>query len=262
MTQLMPCSWEVLECGELPATGSPEREELRVPAAEILWALSGRQFGTCELTVRPCTEDCCVPCLPPAGAWDSGTQWYPALVNGQWFNLVCRKCRGRCSCPEVSEVLLPGPVDSVVEVLVDGSAVDPGAYRIDDLVWLVRTDGAKWPKCQDMGPPVTEAGTWAVKIMRGTPVPMAGQRALGEMMSEMWKACRGDKTCCLPRRAVTSIATKGAVMGLDPMEFLKEGKTGLYWTDLWLTAVNPLYRPSGARVTSPDMEDVRVTTWP
>jgi hypothetical protein len=262
MVEIMPCSWEPVECGELPVTGTPEYENLRLPAAEVLWKLSGRQYGCCVMTIRPCRDDCGDICLPSAGAWDSATQWLPVLSGGQWYNIACRRCRGRCSCPAVPEIRIPGPVCEVMEVVIGGDVVPTGSYRVDDLEWLVRTDGGTWPTCQAMAPALTEPNTFGVKEMRGEPLPPGGQRALGELMSELYKACKNDKTCCLPR-GVQTIAKQGLSLNvLQPLEFLDKGKTGLYWTDLWLSAVNPLARREGARVTSPDWPESRETTWP
>lgn len=255
-----PCAWPVQACGPLPEADSDEYEPLRASVAEVLWALSGRQYGCCEITVRPCQDDCSDGCLPPAGAWNSGLQWTPVLSNGVWTNVTCRAHNGRCSCPAVSEVRLPGPVCAVLEVVVDGGVVPTGSYRVDDGEWLVRTDGERWPSCQAQSLALTEVGTWGVRYSRGIAVPPGGQRSLGEMMSEMWKACSGDTTCCLPKRVIAS--ARAGLQGIDPMEFLREGKTGLYFTDLWLSAVNPQHRPSGARVVSVDYDPGRVTTWP
>lgn len=270
---LMPCPWPVQRCGPLPEEDAEEYKPLHQAASEILWALSGRQFGCCEgPPIRPCREDCLPLSRPgPLGPYGQVGQWTPVLSDGQWINLTCRQCAGgRCSCPEVSEVLLPGPVCEVIEVTIDGTAVPTGSYRIDDLAWLVRQseEGGEgsvrpsWPLCQDMGAPLGSEDTWGVRYRRGTPVPSGGQRALGEMMSEIWKGCNNDSSCALPKRVRTIVKQGLTVAVLDPMAFLEKGKTGLYFTDLWLQAVNPLARPAGARVISPDWEPGRTTTWP
>lgn len=245
--------WPVQACGELPAPDSQSYAELRSAATEILWALSGRRFGTAEVTVRPCRQQ---------GSWPTVG---PALQDGRWVNISCRSCLGegrRCSCPEVSELMLPGPVQSVTEVKLGAAVVAPASYRVDDLLWLVRQDGGRWPATQNMGEPLGADDTWSVKYERGLAVPSGGQRSMGELMSELWKACCNDGTCCLPKR-VRTIAKQGITLGiLDPMDFLEKGKTGLYFTDLWLQSVNPQARPQAARISSPDYDPGRVTTWP
>jgi hypothetical protein len=255
-TQSPPCDWPVTPCGELPEPEDESYEGLRSAAAEIVWALSGRQFGCCERTVRPCRRDCAEGHYPrdAAGGWPAAR-----LTAGEWVNMPCGRCVDGCSCGEVSAVTLPGPVCEVFEIIVDGAALPTGAYRVDDLDTLIRTDGSRWPECQDRGKNLGAEGTWGVRYSVGTPVPSAGQRALGEMMSELYKGCSG-KTCNLPQRV--RLPAKLGPGVLDPMDFLERGKTGLYFVDLFLAAINPQARPSGARVLSPDFDPGSATTWP
>lgn len=240
-------------------------------AAEILYALSGRQFGLCELTVRPCYQRCEGYSSSPT-TWNngilgsSGFPWLPVLSGGVWTNITCG-CRTSCSCTEVSEVWLPGPIDSVVGVKQDGAVLDPARYRVDNRQTVVRLDNAdgteaRWPLCQDMDAPATEPNTWEITYMRGRPVPEAGRSSLSELACELSKACLGDSTCRLPSR-VTSIQRQGITMAmLDPMTFIDYGRTGLYSVDLWLKTVNPKARSRSAAVLSPDVEAPRRTTWP
>lgn len=226
-------------------------------AAEILYALSGRQFGVCEVTVRPCMEKC-----RPSNSSVFGLRWQPALVGGDWINVSCGSCTDSCSCTNVCEVFLPGEVYDVVQVRLDGEVVPPEQYRIDNRNYLVRTEGGCWPTCQNMAADATEVGTWEVTYGRGRPLPVAGQAALEALACELCKACIGDKSCCLPER-VTSLTRQGITMALlDPMEFLDRGRTGVYAVDLWLMAVNPKGRSKHAGVYSPDVPLVRTTTWP
>lgn len=227
-------------------------------AAEVLYALSGRQFGICEVKARPCRKDCCDPC-----GRSGGHRWTPILQGGQWTNVSCSSCKDDCSCTTVCEVQLPGPVDHITEVLLDGVVLPPEEYRVDNRRSLVRVGGGEcWPTCQDMNLETDQVGTWEVTYGRGLPVPVAGQNALGALACELCKACIGDKDCCLPER-VTTIARQGLTMALlDPMEFLSSGRTGIYAVDLWLAAVNPKGRSRRAGVFSPDVAPPRVTTWP
>lgn len=224
-------------------------------AWEILRALSGRQFGLCETTVRPCRLECCDPCDMV------GPRWTPVLVGGEWTNVSCSSCRDACSCTEVCELHLPGPVDSIVQILWDGVVVPPATYRVDNRDSLVRVSGDCWPTCQDMVLPATEPGTFEITYMRGRPVPQAGIAALAELACELCKSCIGDKSCCLPART-KNVSRQGVSYDiLDPMDFLKEGKTGVYMVDLWLHSVNPSGRPRRGAILSPDSLPVRRTTW-
>lgn len=97
-------------------------------AAELLYGLSGRQYGLCEVTVRPCVRDCS-PC--------SGTLWKPYLGrDGEWRNA---RCGGGDRCCKACDLRLPGPVHSVVDVLVDGLPVTTDEYRVDNKRFLTRT---------------------------------------------------------------------------------------------------------------------------
>jgi hypothetical protein len=242
----MPCDWPVDPCGKLPELDDPQYPSLSESAGNILWALSGRQFGCCETTKMLCSAGC-----EPSQEDVRG----PA---SPWVVAACRSCQGLRPCQHggPTEVYLPGPVCEMLEVTVAGEGVVPtGSYRVDDLCWLVRTDGGDWPAG-------ARPGDWTVTYATGTPVPAGGRRAKGELMSEMWKACCGDKDCQLPKR-VQVLVRQGVTFGtLDAMKFLQEGKTGLYFTDLWLSTVNPLGRRAAARVSSVDWEPGRTTTWP
>lgn len=230
-------------------------------AAEILYSLSGRQFGLCELTVRPCRRDEC----PPTG---SGLRWTPVLSGGEWTNVSCSSCYRGCSCTRVCDVVLPGPVEEVLQVRQDGIILPPELWRVDNRRSLVRLPGQPeeatlsecWPTCQEMSLPASEPGTWEVKYLRGRPVPEAGRAAMAELACELGYACLGDPCCKLPKR-ITSITRDGATMAiLDPMTFIDKGLTGLYNVDLWLRSVNPKARSRSAAVLSPDMPRFRRTT--
>lgn len=226
-------------------------------AWELLFALTGRQFYLCPMVIRPCRTECCDPCSM------SGPRWTPALVGGEWINVSCSRCKSGCSCTEVCEVRLPGPIHSVEQVRLNGEIIPPTSYRVDDNYFLVRTDGEGcWPTCQNMSADASEEGTWEVSYTRGRPIPSAGLAALSELACELCKACVGDTTCCLPGR-VTSVNRQGVSFSVtDPVTVAKEGLTGLYLVDLWIRSVNPnglMHRPV---VLSPDMPMPRRTTWP
>lgn len=173
------CGWPVsyLDCsGECAAYEKwPEDQRAMAQAyfeaiaADMLWNWTGGVFGVCDVEVRPCRQDCA-----GAAAWGStfwgrgpgfdpgfprlggggGGAFYPVLVSGQWFNITCG-CAGACRCdPSGPAVLaLPGPIQSVTTVTIDGEVVPPSAYRVSNGRHLIRTDGGVWPRCQDMNKP-------------------------------------------------------------------------------------------------------------
>src|SRR5262249_23894476 len=132
-------------------------------ASEVLYALSGRRLGSCQLTIRPCRRDCWDGGWPFLNSWWQFGLWpRPLFLNGTWYNITCGQCYGGCSCSVISEALLPAPVSQVLQVKVDGQILDPSAYRVDNWRLLVRTDGGIWPVCNDLAKADTEVGTWSV----------------------------------------------------------------------------------------------------
>lgn len=212
-------------------------------ATEVVWALSGRQFGVCRVTLRPCRREC----LDYSWPWEiTGWTSYPAAGNfvtpllhdGQWFNIVCGQCTTDCSCSYVPEVVLPHPVDTVVEVKIDGSILSESAYRVDNHRLLVRTDGDDWPRCNDLSKSDSEVDTWSVTARYGREVPEGGAWAVGELACEFLRAFTGED-CRLPRN-VTQIARQGVTISYpDVNNIFSNGRTGLYLTDIFIASWNP-----------------------
>lgn len=145
-TRYAPC-WprpDTSCCDRLePENPTPEQtariERMLHVATEIMWRLSGKQFGGCPVTVRPCRQKCAGATMA-YGYWSGGT-WTPVLDGGQWYNeRGCGKCApSGCSCTELCEVTLPGLVSEVLQVKQDGLVLDPSEYRLDNSRQLVRT---------------------------------------------------------------------------------------------------------------------------
>jgi len=209
-------------------------------ATEVIWALSGRQFGLCTVTLRPCRRECF------DGAWSAAYSQFagsggfvsPALIGGRWFNIICGGCGDGCSCSRVSEVVLPAPVNNIVEVKIDGAPLATGAYRLDNARLLVRTDGGEWPICNNLSLNDTEEGTWSITAEFGTHVPEGGAWAVGELACELISAIGGND-CRLPRN-ITQLARQGVTISFPSVvELFKERATGLYLVDLFIATWNP-----------------------
>lgn len=248
-TTFGPCSpWPVRWTCDI-STESPEVTAQAVQVAtEIVWAMSGRQFGLCEVTLRPCRRSCGDDYWNPYFSEFIGGGGFvqPALIGGQWFNLTCGSCTSGCSCTSISEVVLPAPVHQVTEVRVDGSPLVSGAYRLDDNRLLVRTDGSEWPRCNDLNKDDDEVGTWSVTAEFGQPVPEGGAWAVGELACELITARNGND-CRLPRQ-VTQLARQGVTITFPSLtELFGNRQTGLYLVDLFIATWNPnrLNRRSG-----------------
>ena len=243
-----PCeNWPVRWTCDVSCESPTVTGEAVTLATEVIWALSGRQFGLCTVTLRPCRLECAEVPWPSGGysTW-AGNSWIsPTLISGQWFNVVCGRCTMGCSCSSLSEVLLPAPVHSVVEVKIDGVVVTGSAYRLDDNRRVVLLD-AEWPTCQELNLPDTEPDTWSITARYGLEVPEGGAWAIGELACELIRARNGED-CRLPRN-VTQLVRQGVTIQFpDAVELVRQGLTGLYLVDQFVSTWNPsgLRRRSG-----------------
>lgn len=250
MTLGGPCEdWPVTWVCDVSCESPTVTGEAVSVATEVVWALSGRQFGLCTVTLRPCRLECSDYPWPGNRAdwieW-AGVDWInPSLISGTWFNVLCGKCTTGCSCTSISEVLLPAPVHSIVEVKVDGVVVSGSGYRLDDNRRLVRL-GDEWPTCNDLNLADTEPNTWSVTARYGIEVPVGGAWAVGELACELIRARNGED-CRLPRN-VTQLVRQGVTIQFpNIIELIREGLTGLYLVDQFVATWNPtgLRRRSG-----------------
>lgn len=231
-------------------------------ASNVLWSLSGQQFGLCTVTLRPCRRECYGASWPfTMDEWRGGWgQTYPTPYwwNGQWFNLACSACLTDCSCSPVSEFVLPAPVYEITQIKVDGVVVSGSSYRLDDSRIVVRTDGEEWPICNDLSKNDTEVGTWSVTARYGQPVPESASLAVGQLACEIVKAIVGDD--CALSQPVQSIARQGVNLTfLDPNEVFAERRTGLRLTDMFISTYNPSGLHSRSRAYDVDGPNPRRT---
>lgn len=138
----------------------------------------------------------------------------------------------------------------------------PDGLKLISVNWTEVGSGMDcWPKCNDLSKTDDEVGTMSVTLTYGRPVPELLKLAAQEFACQLIKKCVG-KPCDLPQR-VTSISRQGMNASfLDPMEFMKEGLTGIFLVDLAIKTYNPhgLYKKPW--VGSPDsINNWRVTTW-
>lgn len=252
-----PCDWPLnTDCVPGWAEHSPAVQARATTFATfVLDAMTGRQFGQCPVTVRPCGTGCrfsvgyqTFPVGAPApnvpGPW-----MVPYIVGGTWRNCACD---GGCSCAPACRVELNGPIAEITEVKVDGLVLDPSAYALIGQ-WLARTDGGEcWPSCQDPAVPDTEEDTFSVTYVPGRLLPEAGQIAAGILAGEFAKACAGNG-CSLPPQ-IASLTRQGVdVEFVDPQTVFQDGKTGIREVDLFVQSVNPGRLRQRARVYSPDI---------
>lgn|SRR5574341_61108 len=259
------CAWAIeplICCTEWETFSATVRAAALDYATAVMWSATGRRFGACPVTVRPCGRYTRggVPSLfgytfslyGPGGA-----AWYPYIGDdGLWRNCACPATN--CGCRPDCEVYLPGPVLSVTEVIQDGLVVPDSAYRVDDAKWLVRTDGDCWPLTADLN---VDSGTgfFQVTYVRGEVVPTSVLNAAGILACEYAKACVGGN-CRLPA-SVQSIARQGVnVQFLDFGMLVERGFTGITEVDSIIRAFNPYGLKSRLKVWSPEIKTPRMTT--
>jgi hypothetical protein len=251
-------SWPVVWCCDLSQLSPPPTGVTGYAleaASEILWEATGRQFGNCPVTVRPCRRNCGAE-WPTDLVWadgilaSTGYPW-PTLLDGVWINLACGRCVGTCDCSFSSEVLFPDPV-RIVDVTIDGESLPASGWVLYDGQRLVRTDG-EWPLCQDWhvtgGP-----GAWSVTVQVGSPVPRLGQLAVGVLACEFVKACTlGSDGCDLPNWVLEVVRQGVRIRFGEVARFMEHGFTGLYIPDKFIGTFNPSNIRDRARAYSPDL---------
>lgn len=237
---------------------APDVLELAAGAAsDLLYVLSGRQFtGPCTATIRPTAR----PITMGLSEW---AVYFESLTGGGFNSSWGRSGTGEAGQwyrhpPQID--LGVYPLNSVT-VKIDGVTIPSTEYRIDDYRLLTRvrptvnstpTEHWGWPTVQDFTLPDTEQGTFSVTANYGMTPPKMGVMACATMAAELALAMSGEPNQ-LPER-VTNLVRQGvSITMLDPMTFLKEGKTGIYQVDLFLQAYNPTQKQRRPRVFSPDL---------
>lgn len=249
-------------CSALESLSEEAQASFERMAAELLWEMTDRVFGLCEVSVRPCRGGCSSASRWIDTFWGRGPypwgdisagSWVPLLIGGEWFNMGCG-CVGTCSCAETgpTSLRLPGPVVEVVSVTIDGVALPSSAYQVLYGRNLVRLDGDVWPACQNLLADATQEGTFEVVYRRGVEVPTGGQIAAGVLACELAKAACQDGTCQLPQR-VQTVTRQGVTVGIvDAFQGLTDGRTGIWLIDAWVAATKGATKKAFAGVRSPD----------
>lgn len=246
---------------EANSTNVDEFNEIARATSELLYELSGRQFGgICQHVVRPCSPGGCgwenilAPIGPPAVSWEWGL-WSGAW--GWWGDGA-----PHCGCASTPTVELPFyPVVEIVSVEIAGVTVAAETYELRERRFLVRihADGEeklRWPTCQDMSMPLGEPGTWSVTLRAGVSPPTLGVLAARSLGCELYKLLHGVE-CQIPT-GVTQINRQGVSFSRNL--FMQWGsknglwRTGLPLVDAFLQAYNPRGSVRRSSVWSPDLE--------
>lgn len=152
------CTLAELEanCGHIGATTatSGDAQSAITSATDIMWALTGRQYGTYVETLRPDLRG-------------EGTTY---------FDL------GRY------------PVTHVTSVKVNGETLPTSAYWLQDGRFLVRVDGQQWPSTQKFWLDDSEEETFSVRLVWGTTPPPAVRSATRRLACEIMSLNTGGPT--------------------------------------------------------------------
>jgi hypothetical protein len=259
-----PCTWPDLTqlcCPDWDDYDPALQTQALDYAKTVVWAATGRQFGLCELTVRPCGRQCAN--CPSGFYWDGYGSWIPYVFNGVWKNCWCGSGLG-CTCDPECQVYLPGPVHSILNVVVDHTSMPAsgGGYFVLDQQWLVRIDTtACWPLCGDQNAAPGSDDAFEVTYLRGREVPTALAAATSSLACEYAKACLG-LPCRLPSR-ISSLSRQGVSINMvDVNDLLTHGLTGLWELDQLIAAYNPYGLKGRTRFWSPELQEGRQVTWP
>ncbi len=223
-------------------------------ACQIMWAATGRQYGLCDLTVRPCSRPADLLYVDyPVETAGLGVDYQTAYIDhGEWHSAGCGTS---CSCQASCEVALDGPTSTanITSVKVAGVVIPAASYEIQQGYLLVRTDGLCWPTCHDYSEP-TQA--FEVAYKRGRAIPEAVQQATNRYACELAKGCQGGD-CRLPNR-IRSLTRQGVeVQAVDLTDETGRIMTGIPEVDALILAENPNRIAQAAMVLTPDLPNPR-----
>lgn len=232
------------------------------------WATLEDLQGSCGVP-EDLTEDDLDLCLQMASDMLfhlSGSRWPGTCAGVDWRPPADAYCRPHGIPPRIDlwkatggMPVLSGPTS----VTIDGEVVASSTYRLDNARWLTRLAdelGANpgWPHRQRLDLATTEAGTFVISgFTFGARPPAGGTQTAAVLACEFAKARSAEKeaneACQLPKRLQT-VSREGVTIGvaLDPQTFLSEGRTGVYFVDLWLSTVNGAKLRRRPTIVNPD----------
>lgn len=243
-----PTDWGCLAPEVLADLDPVKKARAEALAWDSLVRLTGQRLSLCSISVRPCAAR-----IFPWGEYLSGSglsgSYTPYVAAGVWYNACgCVGAEG-CGCDSSRVIRLRGEVGGPVSVLIDGAALDPSAYRIDNGNLLVRQDGGVWPLSQDMNAPAGDPNTFLVSYYPGVGPDPQLAFAAGLLAVEWYAACNGGE-CKLPA-GVTQVVRQGVTFTI-PAGVFDDGLTGIREVDAITGMYNPNRLRTPPRVLSPD----------
>lgn len=210
---------------ELSQPTHPDASYAIEVASWIMWRLSGEKYPGISSSTEWYGTD---PVIYADGYPDDGGARAQYVLDG---SQSIRRLRLRRS-----------PILSVEAVTVGSDSLVPTDYFIANSAYLVLADNTYWRLSRGI----------EVEYTHGMNPPRAGVRAAVKLADEIILALNESADCRLPDR-VQSISRSGVSYTiLDPQDFIKEGRTGMYEVDLFLAAANPAHALKKPKVFSVD----------
>lgn len=229
----MPELW--FDIAELDNPSDPYAEYAAYAATYILWGLSGRKYhGISEITEQYVCPEYDIPANCSWVAHNRFTTpwgfygYVPDAINHQRLSSRFR--------------LRQQPVRRITAVSVSGSAIPSGSYYLrngSDFVLDGNTCG--FTLCD--APEIT--------YKYGVAPPSAGKLAAIDLANQLILGYNGE-ACDLPANVVNIQRQGLSIEMFNPVNFLENGRIGLYSVDLFLSVANPAKANKPAKVFSPD----------
>ena len=264
-SSLKTCSGLWADVSDMGANAtSPNALEALKAASYLLWVLSGRKYsGMCETTETYVNETGCCSSgqclfqtieLPNSNLQSFCSKnygYYGGYASGRGGYYV----RGDDDCGSHRALFLRNrPVRRVLSIKRDGEELNLALYDVYDRAFIAPADP---DHCNDDFWDIHDV---EVTYLWGSYPPAIGKMAVLELADQFVKAVECPSECKLPER-ITSVSRQGVSFQVfDPLDFLDNGRTGIYTVDMFLKTVNPNKAQKRARVFSPDMPQARRRT--
>jgi hypothetical protein len=255
-------------CSEDIGSDFEELDQFVIAASNVLMRLSGNTIkGVCERVDRPCDANrgCGFQVLARGHIIAPDFPW--TFNNYFWWS-------GDgigCGCRHTPRVKLGAyPVREIIEVLIDGVAIDPSEYRLDGWQFLTRLrddDGnvRLWPRCQIIDLDDDQDGTFSVRYTFGEVPPQDAVLAANELACEMFKTLPSVPGECRLPSGVSSITRQGVTVNFGSFRTwaftpasAARGQHGAGWhtglplVDAFLNSFNPNGLRRRPMIWSPD----------
>jgi len=147
----------------------------------------------------------------------------------------------------------PGDVGGTTPYVVEFTAVELTSAPVVAVADVSLTGGASTVvQLQTQVGVRTPIGSWCITYLYGKPVPADGRIAAAKFACQIALDNCGADGCILPQR-LKELSREGIDMAFaDPLDFLDQGKVGIYEVDLFLQTVNPHRIQRRARMYRPD----------